>query len=557
MMILDVLAEVAGKPDDAENALFKNTAFVVLGAYLVLLLWLGYLGYRKSKNSEEDYYLAGRGQGWIVSSLTIMATFFSSFALLGAPGIVYRDGVIFALFALNVPVGALAVFILGSRIRRVGRANGYVTPGDMISDYYGGGAALRLLVALIGALYAIPYVLIQMNAGGVITKAMFPDNESAFAIGSGCLAVITMLYVMVGGMRSVAWTDVIQGSLLIFGMLLAGFAAVAALGGVGGFLDSVAELPAKSLSAPGTTGGFPPEKLFTICAVASIGSMVQPAQWMRYYSASSSNTLRRSALVFGTVLPICFLFGVMLVGLGGQALYPTAEEGGKVVAHSDVGSFDSILIVVLKNHLPHLFGFVGIALAALICVAVMAASMSTADSNLHALSAVFTRDIYARYLRPKSGEGERTWVGRTVIVAATAVAVLLIELQRADSSFEPYKLIASMGFLAIAFSSQLIPLTIDILFVRRGSSTGAVSGIVAGLFVLFFFTPFFSMNAAGNPTGDQVLELVAQVRSNIDLGSFALVANIVVFVVVSKFTKKPSQETRDQFAEAIRPKTND
>ncbi len=95
---------------------------IVLVAYLAILLGLGWLGYRFSRAGEEDYYLAGRGQGWIVSSLTIMATFFSSFALFGAPGMVYREGVVFALVSLNVPVAGFCIYLLGNRIRAAGQA---------------------------------------------------------------------------------------------------------------------------------------------------------------------------------------------------------------------------------------------------------------------------------------------------------------------------------------------------------------------------------------------------------------------------------------------------
>jgi SSS family solute:Na+ symporter len=535
-------------------ASFGTIALWVLGAYLLLLLWLGWLGYRRGTDSEEDYYLAGRGQGWIVSSLTIMATFFSSFALLGAPGIVYKDGVIFALFALNVPVGAVAVFVLGNRIRRIGSRRGYVTPGDMVSDYYDGSSALRILVALVGLLYAIPYVLIQMSAGGLISRAMFPDNENAFAIGTGTLAVITMLYVMIGGMRSVAWTDVIQGLLLIGGMLLAGVAAVSALGGVGGFLDSVASLPPESLSAPGTSGGWPPEKMLTVCVFASIGSMIQPAQWMRFYAARSTRTLRRSALVFGTVLPICFLFGVMLVGLAGQALYPIENTAEGIQTNElvdpDGKRFDLILVVVLRNHLPELLGTLGVFLAALICVAVMAASMSTADSNLHALSAVFTRDIYARYIRRTSSGRERTWVGRAVIVAATAIAALLMAIQESSSEFKPFAMIALMGLLAISFSTQLLPVTIDMLFVRRGTRAGAIAGIVTGLLTLLFFTPLLTLVVQGTSSGETLTGLVDQISANVDRGAFALIGNVAAFVIVSRFTRKPAAKTREAFAEA-------
>ncbi len=121
--------------------------FWVLGGYLLLLLVLGIFGWLKSTGGEEDYYLAGRGQGWVISSLTIMATFFSSFALLGAPGLVYKEGVVFALFSLNVPVAGLCVYLLGVRIWRLGRKYRFVTPGDMVSDYYGTKFSLRMLVA--------------------------------------------------------------------------------------------------------------------------------------------------------------------------------------------------------------------------------------------------------------------------------------------------------------------------------------------------------------------------------------------------------------------------
>ena len=165
--------------------------YVVVAGYLLLLLGLGIMGWRRSTGSEEDYYLAGRGQGWVVSSLTIMATFFSSFALLGAPGMVYRDGVVFALFSLNVPLSGAAVYFFGAKIRRIGLARGYVTPGDMVSDYYGSPVALRLLVALIGVLYTVPYVVMQIQAGGILSQQLFP-GENSYEIGAVVLALITI-----------------------------------------------------------------------------------------------------------------------------------------------------------------------------------------------------------------------------------------------------------------------------------------------------------------------------------------------------------------------------
>lgn len=510
-------------------------AYIVLAVYLLVLLVIGYVGYRKSKVGEEDYYLAGRGQGWVVSSLTIMATFFSSFALLGAPGMVYRDGVVFALFALNVPLSGAMIYVLGSKIHRIGKANGYVTPADMLCDYYKSPIALRLLVAITGFLYAVPYVVMQIQAGGILAAQLFP-GENSFVIGAVLLSAITMLYIMIGGMRSVAWTDVIQGGLLIFGMLVAGVATMYLLGGVSGFFARVAELPKTSLSVPGTTGYWSPEMLFTVCFFASMGSMVQPAQWMRYYSASSTLTLRRSAIIFTVVLTICYLFGIMLVGLGGQVLYPLDTSGAVVLPHPDVGTapgqFDQILVVILKNHLPQLLGIFGSILAAVIMVAIMAAAMSTADSNLHALSAILTRDIYDRYVNPEASEAQRTWVGRAIIFLATALALSIVIVSRTSATINLVGMIAQLGLLAIAFSSQLLPMAFDMLFVKRGTRQGAVAGIACGLAVVFLLSPLWPSILGGG--GDTLSRL----RTIIDIGAWGLLVNVVVFAVTSLLTRK-------------------
>jgi SSS family solute:Na+ symporter len=404
----------------------------------------------------------------------------------------------------------------------------------MISEHYQSDVVLRLLVALICFLYALPYVVMQINAGGILSEVLFPDVQHAFEIGATGLALVTMVYIMVGGMRSVAWTDVVQGSFLLGGMLLAGIATVCVLGGVDGFLEKVSRLPPKSLSAPGTTGSWPPEKLFTVCIFSSLGSMIQPAQWMRYYAARSGVTLRRSALIFGTVLPICFFFGVMLVGLGGQALYPIIDSNGQVLPHPDVGAtardFDKILVVTLRDHLPELMGAAGVFLSTLILVAIMAASMSTADSNLHAMSAVVTRDVYDRFLRPHASEREKTWLGRFVIAVVTILALLLILWGRQSVHFNPVALLAQMGLLAISFSTQLVPVTVDMLFLRRGTKWGAIAGTAAGVSVVFAFTPLFSQLVSGNTA---LLTSLTSLRKMIDIGALGCGVNSAVFLIVS------------------------
>ena len=164
----------------AEAPDLGNWPYIVLALYLVGLLVLGIVGLLKSRqaaHAESDYYLAGRGQGVIVTSLTIMATYFSGFAILTFPGWMYEGGIAPMLYALTLPVAAAAIYLLGNRIRRIGSKRGYITPADMITDYYGDSALMRGLVALSGALYVIPYVVMQIKAGGLLADGIFRDVE--------------------------------------------------------------------------------------------------------------------------------------------------------------------------------------------------------------------------------------------------------------------------------------------------------------------------------------------------------------------------------------------
>ena len=507
----------------------SSIPLVMLGGYMVLLMVLGYLGYRRSKTTEEDYYLAGRGQGLIVTTLTIMATMFSSAAMLGIPGVVYKDGVAFVVFALNLPIAGATIYVLGSRIWRIGRKRRFVTPGDMLSDYFGGSSAVRILAALTGCLYVIPYIVMQIQAGGHLAQVLFPENEHAFQYGSTALSIVTMLYVLIGGMRSVAWTDVIQGALLLTGMLVAGIATVVAMGGIGSYFEQVNTLPKEALTMPGASGGWSPWKLMTICLFASVGSMIQPGQWMRFYSAHSANTLRRSALIFSIVLPVCFLFGVMLVALGGRVLFPPDLLAAS--PHPDVSKTDQILPVMMNIHIPNLLGAIGPLVVSLLFVAILAASMSTADSNLHALSAVVTRDIYDRFVRPESSQRERAWIGRIVIVVATLVALGLVYYGDDNKGFKPLKLIAEMMLFAIAFSSQLVPATIDMLFINRGTRAGAIAGISAGLVTVLSILIFTKITA-------EPVDFFSSISRLLDIGFVGMIVNTGIFTAVSCFTRK-------------------
>ena len=167
-------------------------------------------------------------------------------------------------------------------------------------------------------------------------------------------------------------------------------------------------------------------------------------------------------------------------------------------------------------------------------VAIMAAAMSTADSNLHALSALATRDLYDRFLRPRASERERIWVGRFVILAATAFSLLLVLVgHQSGSSLTGFmQMIVGLALFAVAFSVQLLPMTLDVLFIRRGKALGACAGLAVGLVVAFLFTSLFPPLVSWTGTALQpVLSAVqsAQQILPVHASAWGLLANVLVF----------------------------
>ena len=230
-------------------------------------------------------------------------------------------------------------------MHKLGKARGYVTPADLVGDYYG-GTAVRLLAALTGALYVLPYVIMQIKAGGYLAERLFPDAPAIqflgaeydmFRAGVWALSLLTMGYVLIGGMRSVAWTDVIQGLLLLSGMLVVGLATIIYFQDKGGYFQAISKLPHEALSIPGATGKWNPWMMMSICVLTSLGAIIQPGQWMRFYAARSVKTPRQSALVFAIILPFCFIFGIMLVALGARSEFPPEWQAPpeKLAAASD------------------------------------------------------------------------------------------------------------------------------------------------------------------------------------------------------------------------------
>lgn len=222
-----------------------------VGAYWIYCVVLGLRG-RRMVRAASDYFIAGRRTSLWVIVLAATAASFSGWTLIGHPGLILRDGFPYAavsFYAICIPLTGV-LFL--KRQWMLGKRFGFVTPGEMLSDYFQGDS-IRLLTVLVAVLFSIPYLALQLSAVGLLFNVL-TDGALAPEVGMVVLAVAVVLYVLGGGLRAVAYVDGLQCVLLAFGLIVAGVLMVQAIGGWSALVDGMALL-ARSSGADPWPGG--------------------------------------------------------------------------------------------------------------------------------------------------------------------------------------------------------------------------------------------------------------------------------------------------------------
>ena len=178
-------------------------------AYLIFTLILGLIANRRLEIDMEDFLLYGRQAGFVVLYLTLVSTFYSAFAFLGSSGFFYTHGVGFwAAGSWGIITGAL-IYILGPRIWALGKRFRYITPADMLADFYE-SEIVRVVVALVSVFFTILHIQVQALGLGYILS-IASGGHIPFQLGTAILLAVAVLYLIIGGLRAVYWTDVLQG----------------------------------------------------------------------------------------------------------------------------------------------------------------------------------------------------------------------------------------------------------------------------------------------------------------------------------------------------------
>ena len=438
------------------------TGAVVIGIYLLSLLIIGWLGQRARRESTlADFYLAGRSMGLVTLFLTLYATQYSGNTFVGFAAATYRQGFLF-LVSVTFMMGIVGIYWLyASRLHALSHKHSYITPGDFIHDRYD-SHVLTLLVNLILIATLSNYILVNLKAIGHVVEVM-SGGLVPFVVGIIALSLIMVVYESLGGMRSVAWTDAIQGLLLLAGCSVIAGALVYRYGGLPAVISQLEAVRPEFWSPPDT-----PQKLswLSVLLLVAFGGAVYPQALQRIYAARDGKTLRRSLQVM-VLMPLFTTLFALTIGIVGAAEFPGLTRVGSeqitLLVLSDVTAAIPQLKIVLI----------------LLIAAIVAAIMSTVDSALLTISSIFTQDFY-RPLRPSASQAHLASTGKVLSWLLMAVlAYLAIALPQT---------IWKLTVLKFELLVQVAPAILLGVYMRRPLSAALALGVVTGLVVALVLT---------------------------------------------------------------------
>jgi len=526
-----------------------------IAIFVVIFAILGYLGYKKTKTSE-DYYVAGRKMGGIIIAFSYGATFISAVALIGFSGIasVYGHSVLWLAF-LNVSVGIFIAFVFyGFRTRKMGLSLKALTLPELLGNRFN-STKLQAASGLIIAIFMVAY-----------TSAVFLAISNLFQVTFSipyeyCVVIFTVIvgvYLIFGGLYAVMWTHAIQGVLMVIGMLILTIGIYTMLGAheataalTPSILESIGS-PAAT-SAPNGLTSMPPvlSKPFmlvlTIIFGVGIGVLAQPQLVVRYLSAKNEKALRR-AVPYGGIFILLMTFFAFSIGplcnelmvnapsynsaLTESLMYPT-----KIVAGQAVPNPDAVVPLIVNNFFPTWF-------IVLFLFAILAAAMSTASALFHTAGASIGRDVCEKGLMKVCSEKKSIKITRVATIAII-IATLLISLY-------PPAVVAVLTsfFFGLMACTFLAPYTL-MLYWRETSRVGAWAGMLGGFIFTMCWYILVYFKTAPQLIGDSITS--NYMINMLDPIFIGLPLSFILTFVFSKLVKqdKEEQKTMAKSFEAI------
>lgn len=470
-------------------------ALVIIALYMMIPLAIGFAASKKALPTSEDYFIQGRGMGSVAVFFTVVTTWWSAFAFLGSNAFFYTRGPLYwTAMAWNVFFGII-YYVIGKRVWHFGKINKYMTPKDFFVHHFG-STKLGNFIVIILMIFTVPNLQIQLTGGAYLIE-VGSNGLVPFWLAALLFYLIIIIYVWAGGVRAIAWTDVIHGTLLFFGMVFAGFYIANLLGGTTSMFEMLAvERPQNLALHENDWMGW-----VAMFFITPIGVMMGPHMWTRMYAVKSGKIFSFMPFLVGFVA-LAYI-GSMLVG-----------NSANMLIGQDFTPADTVLPVILLRYAPFV-------LASFILACGATAAMSTANSQVHSMASIYALDFHKTYINKSISDKKIVWVGRYSILVLSAFAYVM--------ALFATELLVTIGLLALAGTAQVIVPTVGALFWRRSTVAGTWAGLSVGIVVLILFN-WLSIFGGTNLRAPGPFAYGGG-------GLFALLCNIVVFIVVSLLTK--------------------
>ncbi len=432
----------------------------------------------RARADAEDYFLAGRSIGPVVFLLSLFGTNMTAFSILGASGHAFSNGIVtYGLMAsssaLIIPLG---IFVVGTRLWALGKRHGFMTPVQMFRDRWECGHIGTVIFA-VQATLLVPYIVIAVMGGGTTLRAV-SGGLVPYWLGGAIVSFVVMGYVFFGGMRGTAWVNTFQTILFLsFGAIAVAVIAAS----MGGFRQAIEGMLASPSQAPLLTRERVSPLYFFSYTFIPLSSLAFPHIGIFCLTARRLSHFRRTVVLYPLCMLAIWLPSVFLGVVANRAVdLPSIQA--KLEARATLATAAQPLAPATREQLRQqangddvilrlVDGYAPLWLASLLGAAVMAAVMAS-DSQILALSTMFTEDVFAFYGGTvRFGQAVQVQTGRLFVVALTIVAYV-IALGAPQSIFDVASQYAFAGYSALA------PLLIAALFWRGSTKWGALATTV-------------------------------------------------------------------------------
>lgn len=497
-----------------ENTIEEAIAFMF---YLALVLAVGiffFVKSRKTQGGDKEYFLGGRNMNGWVAALSAGASDMSAWVLMGLPGSIYLWGMGQVWISVGLLIGTICAWVfVAPKLRRYSiKAGDAITiPQYLTRRFQSKSPALQIICAVIFIIAYCVYAASSIVACGDLFNTVFGMDSTIAMVGA---TVIILFYTFLGGFNAVCWTDFFQGLLMLAALMAAPIVAVLAMNAAD-FVPMAEVVTGANYYNPLSSGAFDWESISDILSGLGwgLGYFGMPHILIRYMSIKSEKEMNKSRIIGISWTTLILIMASVVALVAHQYLGTYLPEGSRSL----------VFITLVRNVFPAL-------LAGLLLSAILAASMSTADSQLLASSSAFASDVYKPVIRKNASDKEMLWAGR-IVVAVIAVVALFIAMNPNCAG-----IMALVECAWAAFGAAFGPTIILSLYWKRFTYKGAIAGIVTGFVVDALWYAFLS-----KPTN--LYEIIP-----------GFIASLIAAVVVSLFDEVPSKEVLNVF-EAAKEKT--